>query len=153
MTLDVHGIRLEFSVNEYRRKESAYEDWCDVDFHIQSGQWLDYHITGELLLRADVDGILSGIDRLVTSGVDAPYEWPCTEPDFHFMFHPPKDLTKDPKYTYVAPGYEIEDIKLEWSVYFWDRGLTDNRLTLTLFRRQITALREYLRSVVLADNP
>ena len=99
-------------------------------------------------MKDEVDTILSKIEDILNGGIGDSSVLECVEPDFRFTFHPQKDLTKDPGYTYVAPGYEIEDIKLEWSVYFWDGGLTENRLTLVLSRRDIVALRQYLMSVV-----
>lgn len=99
-------------------------------------------------MHEEVDKILSKINDILNSGVGEPSVLKCIEPDFQFIFHPQKDLTNDPFYTYIAPGHEIEDIKLEWSVYFWDGGITENRLTLVLTRKDIVALREYLMSVV-----
>ena len=70
------------------------------------------------------------------------------EPDFKFILYPEEDLRNNPNYTYVQPGYEIVDIYLEWRVYFWNEGLTDNYLTVTLGREEITMLRDYLRTVI-----
>ncbi len=72
---------------------------------------------------------------------------PCIEPDFCFILYPKRDLRDDPKYTYVQPGYEIEDIYLEWRIYFWNEGLTDNFLNFTLNRDEIIKFRDYLREV------
>ena len=41
----------------------------------------------------------------------------------------------------------IEDIFAEWKIYFWNQGLTDNHLTVTLEREHIMELRDYLASV------
>lgn len=54
------------------------------------------------------------------------------EPDFVFLLYPIKDLRTDPKYTYVAPGHEFQDIYVEWRVFFWD---DDPVWTSTLRRR------------------
>lgn len=151
LNLDLSGIQLEFAIHNYKPsvgKEDLFTNWCNVDFHIRSGNWLNYKIDGELLKTDEVDGILSKIDCLLSGGVGEPSVWKCIEPDFNFTFHPKKDLTKDPKYIYVQPGCEIEDIKLEWDVYFWNGGLTDNRLTLVLYRDDIIALQQYLMSVI-----
>ena len=50
------------------------------------------------------------LSDLLDGKVSEPREIPMTEPDFVFMLYPQKDLRTDPKYTYVAPGYEIQDI-------------------------------------------
>lgn len=150
LSLDLCGIQLDFAVQNYKASASdgRFTKWCNVDFHIRSEDWLDYKIDGELLMHDEVDELLSRMDGILDGGVGEPTVWECIEPDFSFTFHPQNDLTRDPRYTYVAPGHEIEDIKLEWSVYFWDGGLTQNRLTLVLSRKDILALRQYLISVV-----
>lgn len=150
LNLDLCGIQLNFAIHNYKpsAENDRFATWCNVDFHIRSGNWLDYQIDGELLMNDEVVEILTRIEDILNCGVGEPSVWQCIEPDFRFTFHPKKDLTKDPRYTYVAPGHEIEDIKLEWSVYFWDGGLTENRLTLVLFRKDIVALQQYLKTVV-----
>ena len=69
------------------------------------------------------------------------------EPDFVFMLYPMKDLRTDSKYTYVAPGHEFQDIYVEWRVYFWDGGITENFLTITMYRNDIIAFRDFLESI------
>lgn len=148
--LELCGIQFDFAIHNYKPSTiyNRFDTWCNVDFYIRSGNWLDYRIDGELLMNDEVDEILTRIDHILNGGIGDPSVWECIEPDFHFTFHPMKDRTEDHRYTYVAPGHEIEDIKLEWSVYFWDGGLTENRLTLTLYREDIIALQQYLKSVV-----
>ena len=43
-----------------------------------------------------------------------------------YKYFPENHREDDPKYTYVQPGYEIQDIYLEWKIFFWHGGLTDN---------------------------
>ena len=46
------------------------------------------------------------------------------------------------------PWYDIEGMYLEWKVYFWDDGLTDNHLTVVLDKQEIVQLREYFRKIM-----
>ena len=94
----------------------------------------------------EVDDLVIVLSDLLDGKVSEPRELPMTEPDFVFMLYPQKDLRNDPKYTYVAPGYEIQDIYVEWRIYFWNGGLTDNFLTITLDRGDIEAFRDFLIS-------
>lgn len=98
-------------------------EWCRCDFLFASGDWLNYHKENDEVLL-------------------------CIEPDFVFELYPQMDLREDPKYTYVQPGYEIQDIYVEWKIYFWHGGLTDNYLTITLGREDIARLRDYLKLVI-----
>ena len=72
----------------------------------------------------------------------------CIEPDYIFILQPKRDRRKDPCYTYIRPGYEIADIYMEWKIYFWNEGLTDNFLSIRFDRTEITAFRDYLKSVI-----
>ena len=92
----------------------------------------------------EVDALEAALTRLLEGAVAEPCEVPMTEPDFVFALYPAKDLRTDPKYTYVAPGHEMQDIYLEWRIYFWSDGLTGNFLTLTLSRDDIAAFRDFL---------
>ena len=147
--LDLCGIALTFEVQKFKTPplEEQFSKWCNVDFRIRSGNWLNYHIDGELMMPGDIQMILTYIDALLDSGVAEPFHYECTEPDFQFTFHPKKDLRNNPRHIYIAPGHEIEDIELEWSVYFWNGRLPGNRLTLVLRRKEIIALQQYLKSV------
>lgn len=100
-----------------------------------------------MLTSEEVDELADTLTSLLEGGFTEPKELPMTEPDFVFMLYPIKDLRKDPKYTYVAPGHEIQDIYVEWRIYFWEDRLTDNFLTVTLYRDDIVALRDYLDSI------
>lgn len=150
LKLDLCGIQLEFAINNYKpsTEHDRFATWCDVEFCISSADWLNYRIEGELLMNDEVLEILSRIDDILNCDVGDPNVWECMEPDFKFTFYPKNDRTKDPKYLYVRPGCEIEDIRLEWSVYFWDGRLSGNRITLVLSRENIVELRQYLASVV-----
>ena len=148
--LDLCGIELDFAIRDYAPSidNDSFTKWCNVDFHIRSGDWLNYQVDGELLMHGEVDEILSRIDAILNGDVGEPSFWACMEPDFCFTFYPQKAIAKDSKFAYVAPGHEIEDIKLEWDVYFWNGRLPRNRLTLVLTRKDIVALQQYLLPVV-----
>ena len=51
-------------------------------------------------------------------------------------------------YTYIRPVCEIQDIYLEWKIFFWNHGLTENYLTITLYRDDIEMLRDYFSLVI-----
>ena len=85
--------------------------------------------------------------NLLDGKIIEPKEYTMVEPDFVFMLYPIKDLRTDPKYSYVAPGHEFQDIYVEWRVFFWDDGITENFLTLTMYRDDIVAFRDFLESI------
>lgn len=147
--LNIRGIDLELNIRNYQLdNREDFSDWCRCDFSLISGNWLKYQVKDdELLLSSEVDELEKNLTLLLENKFSDIIEMPCIELDFCFILHPQKDLREDPKYTYVAPGYEIEDIYLEWRIYFWHDGLTDNFFNLTLNRGEILLFRDYLKSV------
>lgn len=148
---DIRGIKVKLQIRGYKPTNNDNWDskWCKCDFSLSSGNWLNYHMeNAEVLLSSEVIALAEASNKLLDNKFSEEIEISCIEPDFVFKLYPQKDLRNDPKYTYIRPGYEIQDIYLEWRVYFWDGGLTDNYLTITLGRKEITNLRDYLTSVI-----
>ena len=101
-----------------------------------------------VLLSCEVESLEEALTKLLNNEMLEVEEIVCIEPDFNFILYPQKDRRKDPKYTYIQPGYEIQDIYFEWKIYFWNQGLTDNYLSITLDREEIKSLRDYLTSII-----
>lgn len=151
MEMDVSGIVVRLRIKEYETSAigDACSQWCKCDFSFHSGDWLNYHKEDdEVLLSCEVEELESALTKLLDDEIEEIREIRCIEPDFIFTLHPKRELRKDPSYTYIQPGYEIADIYLEWKIYFWNEGLTDNFLTVTLDRDEIIHFRDYLSSVL-----
>ena len=147
--INTRGIDVKLNIRNYQmNNRDDFSDWCKCDFSLVSGDWLKYHLVDdELLLSSEVDKLEENLTLLIENKLTDITFMPCIELDFCFILYPKRDLRDDPKYTYVQPGYEIEDIFLEWRIYFWNEGLTDNFLNLTLKRDEIIKFRDYLRKV------
>lgn len=142
-------VKLEIKGYEAYNKEEWHSQWCECDYSFCSGEWLNYHKENdEVLLSCEVQMLEEDLTKLLNDELEEIKEISCVEPDYIFCLHPKRDLRKDPNYTYVREGYEIEDIKVEWKVYFWYGGLTDNFLTVTLGRDEIIKFRDYLSFVI-----
>lgn len=153
MWFEIHakGIKVKLQITGHvpTRKDNWDNKWCKCDFSFSSGDWLNYHIeNAEVFLADEVDRLAESLTDLLDNQLSEEQEFICIEPDFIFRLYPQTDLRNDPKYTYIRPGYEIQDIYLEWKVYFWHQGLTDNYLTVTFNREQIMCLRDYFISVM-----
>lgn len=147
LELDLCGIKVKLRIKGYKPtgKEDWDSEWCNCDFLFASGEWLNYHREDdEVLLSCEVEELEESLTKLLNNELNEVKEIMCMEPDFNFILHPQKDLRTDPKYTYVQKGYEIQDIYVEWKVFFWNEGLTDNHLTVVLGREDIMQLRDYL---------
>ena len=149
--IDASGIEIKLQINGYNptNKENWDSEWCDCEFCFSSGNWLNYHKENDaVLLSCEVEELEKALTELLDNKLSEVKEIRFIEPDFVFALYPQSDLRNDPKYVYVQPGYEIQDIYLEWKVFFWYGYLTDNYLTITLFREEIASLRDYLTLVI-----
>jgi len=146
LKLDIQGIILELQIGRYQKSNHDIwdEQWNDVGFSLTSGKWLNYQTGGELLLSIEVEELLDKTNKLLNDELSEVEEIVCIEPDFNFKFYPKRDLRDDPNYTYVAEGFEITDIYMEWKIYFWSDGLTDNYISLTFDREDLKMLLNYL---------
>ena len=109
---------------------------------------MNYHKeSDEVLLCYEVEELEECLTKLLDNKLSELKEIACIEPDFIFVLHPQSDRREDPKYTYLQQGYEIEDIYVEWKIFFWNGGLTDNHLVITLGREEIKIMRDYLSQV------
>ena len=150
LKIDLNGILLRLNIKDYEPSQQDRWDcqWCHVDFSFSSGSWLDYHKENdEVLLSCEVETLAENLGKLLNDEIAEITELPCIEPDFNFVLHPKRDLRDDPEYTYVREGYEISDIYMEWTTTFWNNGLTDNYLSVTLDRDDIHILLGYLNYV------
>ena len=149
--IDAAGIIIDLLVKGYRKsnKDNWDEQWCKCDFAFKSDSWLNYQsVDNEVLLSCEIEELEQSLTQLINGEITEKKMIEPIEPDFKFILYPEEDLRNNPNYPYVQPGYEIVDIYLEWRVYFWNEGLTDNYLTVTLGREEITMLRDYLRTVI-----
>ncbi len=95
-------------------------------------------------MSCEIEEILHNINNLLEDKLETPNEITFIEPDFTIIFNPKKDLTRDPRFVYIAPGHEIADIDMELRISFWNDGLTANYLSLRFFKEDISNLRNYL---------
>ena len=145
----VDGMDIMLRIDNYQSpSEHEYGDrWCDCSFSFRFGEIINYHKDhDELLMPEEVDALADGLTDLLDGKITEPQERPMLEPDFVFMLYPAKDLRTDPTYTYIKPRDEFQDIYVEWRVFFWNDGLTENFLTITLEREDIASLRDFLNS-------
>ena len=148
---DISGIDVYLKIKGYSpsTKDDWDCNWCKCDFMFKSGEWLNYHKEdNEVFLSSEVENLEACLTKLINGELSEVYEFKCMEPDFVFILYPETDKRNEPKYVYIQPGFEIEDLHMEWKIYFWSDGLTDNFLTITLDKSDIIELRDYLLSII-----
>lgn len=149
LRMDVYGFDVYLNIKGYEKPvEDRLGRWCKCDCSFAFKDWFHYHFQDEeVLLSSDVLLLHQTFSDLLADEISEPTELRFVEPDFVFELFPKHDLRKDPN-IWVAPGKHIQDIYVEWHVYLWNEGLTKNFFTLTLYREEITQLRDYFASVV-----
>ena len=119
--------------------------WTKADYSIQgpglslSGEEEQFHSTELESFSACLTKLLHG--QLLRDRV-----WEGTDTLFRFLLHPQKDRRDDSRAIWVNPDYALADITLDWQLLFYqDSG---NYLSLSLSRREIQHLRDYLDLVM-----
>lgn len=149
---NLNGIEVILRIDNYESpsKHTFGDWWCDCGFSFRMGKLaeiINYRKDhDELLTPEEVDGLADALTNLLEGKINELQEYPLVEPDFVFLLYPIKDLRTDPKYTYVAPGHEFQDIYVEWRVFFWDDGLTENYLNVTLYLKEAFRYQNKLQS-------
>ena len=140
LNFNVDGINVYLKINNYRHsnKENWDSLWCNCDFMFNSGDWLNYHRENdEIFLCSEIEELESVFTMLLNGEISEDKEISFIEPDFVFNIYPIKDIQNS-----------VSDVLIEWRVYFWHEGLTDNYLSITLNRDEIIKLRDYLSSII-----
>ena len=139
--VDVNGINIKLQIYGYKQtnKDNCFDEWCKCDFKFN---------LPTRSLAFEVKQLEETLTKLLTNELSEIKEMVCMEPDFIFEFYPQTDIRNKPNYCYVKPGSEIQDIYMEWKIFFWNEGITDNHLTISLGRKEIIMLRDYLLEVI-----
>ena len=152
---NINGIQVTLRIDGYQDPAAhGYGDvWCDCGYSFRLADVLDYRCEhDELLMPEEVDALAVAFSDLLEGRLAAPREIRLMEPDFVFLLCPETDLRTDPEVIYVAPGCELQGIRAEWRVYFWNEGLTDHYLTIALGRDDIAAFRDFLLGCAAAQT-
>lgn len=140
LNMNVDGINVFLKINDYKPSNRCNWDslWCKCDFMFSSGDWLNYHRENdEIFLCSEIEELESTFTMLLNGELVEDKEITLIEPDFVFQFYPQK-VNQD----------SVSDILVDWRVYFWHEGLTDNYLSVTLDREEIIMLRDYFSNII-----
>ena len=151
LKLDLNGIVVQLKVNGYvpSNRKIWDDQWCYVDYSFTSGSWLNYvKKSDSVWLSCEIEELNKMLHKLLNDELSERKIVDFIEPDFEFTLQPKRNLRQDSRYSYVAEGHEWVDIYTDWTVKFWNEGLTDNYLSVTLGREDIELLALYLDLVI-----
>ncbi|MBQ8001469.1 MAG: hypothetical protein IJ298_09805 [Ruminococcus sp.] len=150
--LNVDGIDVQLTINSYRpanRHEDIYDQWCHCDVSFSCENYLSYKLkSADILLSYEVENLETALTELLNGEIKTLKVCRFIEPDFIFVLYPKEDLSSYPEDECIRSEFDGYDISVEWRVHFWNNWPTDNFLNITLDRDEITALRDYLTSVI-----
>jgi hypothetical protein len=134
--LPIDGFQLDFQIEHYHQsKDQGWEDqWCEIGFCVDNQSGIRYAFyEDETLLSCEVEEIEENLTLLLEGKLDAEKTLEFIEPDFQMTLFPQTD---------------VAGIAMEWRVYFWNEGITESHLALSMIRSEIEYLRDYLRLVI-----
>lgn len=132
---DIDGIQVELDIRGYIHPMDKNDyNWCDCGYRFVAGTYLNYYVdSDETLESGEIEGLHAELNKLLIGEKHEDSEVSFIEPDFIFELHCKKDA---------------RDVEVVWKVYFWNEGLTENYLAITLNREDVESLRDYLKLVI-----
>lgn len=140
LELELDGINLELKIEDYKENSGFSDDWCRVTLYLKSNDWLNYRIDRKLILNSyEIDEIANGLEKIMHTpryGLEEKdFTLEFIEPDIVFKFYDSEILKSD------------HMLDIEISLWTKDRGLSANRIVLTLLDKDIKKLYNYIQRV------
>lgn len=138
------GIKIKLSFNKLTSDNFLYDDWSVCSFSFVGDGWLNYSKNNrESFLVPEIILLEKELTGLINSSYKSSKHISLIEPDFSFVLYPSKSVKNKISGELIAKDYYAE-----WRVNFWNKGLTDNFLSIELDNKEIIKLRDYLRKVL-----
>ena len=134
LKLDLAGIDFRFRIKGYTKslQEDWSDQWCGVDLTLESGEWLRYSLSPDILLSCEVEKLRNILFSIMQEKQDLPKAITFIEPDLSFHIHP-SGFT----------GYASMDLH----VHLWNHGLTENYISISFDRDDLEKLYLYLQLI------
>ena len=149
LKLDLNGFDLYLRISHYRTSNQANwdEEWCTVDLTVNFGKEVNLLRTGETMLSCEVEQLKSVFADLLENKIKERTFLNFIEPDFEFIINPDYHFRNESDYGDDRVGQYLKDIFVDFHIYYWNGGLTDNYLSITLYREEIEYFLTYLKLV------
>lgn len=148
LKLELGEITASLRIYEYDPHSSQGWEfgWTKADYSIL-GPGLSVSGQGEEQFHStELESLSATLTKLLNGELLRDSEWEGVDSLFRFILHPQKDKRDDPYTIWVDPGCALTDISLDWQVLFYQNS--GNYLSLSLARREIQHLRDYLDLVM-----
>lgn len=145
LVLDVNGIKIKMHLEKCDDAQTGTV-YFKHDISFSSDNWLNFNIDNgaERIFPSSIEEIAKALTEQADNKLTDVKEVICIELAMIFKLYP-QTQAKD---YYGNDNGDIQDIRTELQVYFWNDRLTANHLTVVLGRDEITKLRDYLVSAL-----
>ncbi len=151
LRFNLGGILTTMEIKGYTpSKGFEWDHWCRTDYSYVADPWLNRTYTDtEIFMPHEIETLVHGLKMFLSGEVNEVASMNFIEPDFSFIFYPPKTPCASDVYS-LFPSFPSDDIELDWRIRFWhmENGLTDNYLSMRMYRPAIEALLLYLRFII-----
>lgn len=145
LMLDVNGIKIKMNLEKCDDTQTGTV-YFEHDISFSSDDWLKFQVDNgaERIFLSSVEEIVQALTEQADNKLTDVKEEICIELAMIFKLWPQTQV----KDYYGNDNGDIQDIRTELQVYFWNDRLTANHLTVVLGRDEITKLRDYLVSAL-----
>lgn len=141
------GTVFRFSVTNKGYDDVGYF-WTDAIIGVEN--WcFNYQTSSSCLEFSEIKQINEKLRSLLNDELSEAETLEFIEPDFQIVLKPKYDIRESGKYSFVAEGQEIEDIKAEFLFFpFLNGVITGQRYVMPLYRAELVSFTEYLSAAI-----
>lgn len=145
--IETDGTEFIFCVTDKGYNDGGYF-WTDAELKVKN--WcVNYCTSSSFLEFEEIKEINRKLIKLLDNNLDEIETLEFIEPDLQIVLRPAHDIRESGKYSYVKPGYEIEDIRADFLLFpLIDGAFTDQYYCMPLYREEIKAFTNYLTDVI-----
>ncbi len=143
LKLNIEGFIVYFQIKGYKPSESGYSDdlWCDIKLTVEYGNDFKIHRSGELLYSDEIEHLLMKFQDLLADRIKDAEEIDFMEPDFVFVLDSQLNLSNE------RNEINNREVFVDFRIHFWNGNLTENHLSLRLYKENIEYLLYYIKLV------
>lgn len=146
LNINIEDTYFKFGVLNYLQGKNNDDNWTKIKLIIKN-RYFNYYKNSELMTSAELERLLSMLERLLDGKINKKEIIEFYEPDLTFELYPKLNLWKTGKFTYIKKGHEIQDIYMELHIHLQDNDGTyiGQEYIITFDREEIEKIKEYIK--------
>ena len=149
LNINIEDTYFKFGVSNYLQGKDNDDNWTKIKLIIKN-RYFNYYKNSELMTSAELERLLSMLERLLEGKINKKEEIEFYEPDLTFKLYPKLNLWKTGKFAYIKKGYEIQDIYMELHIHLQDNNgaYIGQEYIITFDREEIEKIDVYIKSKI-----